>query len=69
MNFQVMQPIYSYMSQYYEPHVAVGWTLMLAGATCAMSLLCALVLGELPDFVFSSLERHIGGAGVDSSND
>ena len=41
-----MQPIYSYMSQYYEPHVAVGWTLMLAGATCAMSLLCALVLGE-----------------------
>ena len=46
VNFQVMQPLYSYMSQYYEPHVAVGWTLMLAGATCAMSLLCALVLGE-----------------------
>ena len=28
-----------------EPHVALGWTLLIAGSTCVLSLVCAVVLG------------------------
>ena len=45
VNFQVMDPIYRYMAQYYDDHTALGWTLMIAGTTCIGSFLCAVILG------------------------
>ena len=47
VNFSLMAPLYKYISQWYEPHTAVGWTLMVAGLTCIMSFLCACLLGYM----------------------
>ena len=45
VNFSLMAPLYKYISQWYNPHTAVGWTLMVAGLTCVMSFACAVILG------------------------
>eukprot|EP00093_Oithona_nana_P014307 14307.XXX_1090838_1092743_1 [CDS] Oithona nana genome sequencing. len=45
VNFSLMAPLYKYISQWYNPHTAVGWTLMVAGLTCVMSFVCAVILG------------------------
>ena len=48
VNFAIMTPIYKFISSWgLESYAAVGWTLMLAGLTCVMSFLCALVLGYM----------------------
>ena len=47
VNFLVVGPLYNLIENggEKEPHVALGWTLLIAGSTCVLSLLCALVLG------------------------
>ena len=47
VNFLVVGPLYNLIENggETEPHVALGWTLLIAGSTCVLSLLCAVVLG------------------------
>lgn len=45
VNFLVMEPIYGVVKQYYTGHTAIGVVLLLAGTTCIMSFICALILG------------------------
>ena len=47
VNFSLMAPLYKYISQWYQNHTAVGLTLMIAGLTCVMSFLCAVILGYM----------------------
>ena len=44
LNFISMAPLYAWFGQFFNPHVALGWTLLSAGGTfCVMSFICALV--------------------------
>ena len=49
-----------------EPHVALGWTLLIAGSTCVLSLLCALILGFMDKRAEVLLKKgsSIGGEDV-----
>lgn len=47
VNFLTVGPLYKYIAQWYEPHTAVGWTLLIAGSTCILSFICAVVLGAM----------------------
>lgn len=43
VNFLVVGPLFAELAQNYVPHVAVGWTLLIAGSTCVMSFITAVV--------------------------
>ncbi len=43
VNFLVVGPLFAVLAQTYVPHVAVGWTLLIAGSTCVMSFITAVV--------------------------
>lgn len=45
VNFLVMDPLYKYVTEFYEGATAVGVVFLLAGLTCIISFLCALILG------------------------
>ena len=44
LNFISMAPIYAWFGQFFNPHVALGWSLLAVGGSfCVMSFICALV--------------------------
>lgn len=49
VNFWVMQPIYEYVHKFY-PTRTLGAVLLLATTTCVVSLIAALILGDLEHF-------------------
>jgi len=63
VNFQVMIPLYKSMANYFDPHTALGWALMIAGSTCVMSLMCALVLGIMDKRAERILNKAAGETG------
>ena len=46
VNFLTMGPLFAWIAETLgDPgHTAVGWTLLIAGSSCIMSLLCSLIL-------------------------
>jgi len=50
VNFWVMQPLYKYVTNFYQGHTAVGVVLLLAAGTCVLSFICALILGKFKRF-------------------
>lgn len=63
VNFWVMQPIYEYVSNFYQGHRALGVVLLLATLTCVMSLICALILGWMDKRAERILQRNSNAAG------
>ncbi|KAI8041584.1 major facilitator superfamily domain-containing protein 1 [Drosophila gunungcola] len=63
VNFWVMQPIYDYVSNFYQGHRALGVVLLLATLTCVMSMICALVLGWMDKRAERVLQRTTNPAG------
>ncbi|XP_017128498.1 major facilitator superfamily domain-containing protein 1 [Drosophila elegans] len=63
VNFWVMQPIYDYVSKFYQGHRALGVVLLLATLTCVMSMICALVLGWMDKRAERVLQRNTNPAG------
>ncbi|EDV40570.1 uncharacterized protein Dana_GF23860 [Drosophila ananassae] len=63
VNFWVMQPIYDYVSNFYQGHRALGVVLLLATLTCVMSLICALILGWMDKRAERILQRNSNPAG------
>ncbi|KAH8241780.1 hypothetical protein KR026_011604 [Drosophila bipectinata] len=63
VNFWVMQPIYDYVSKFYQGHRALGVVLLLATLTCVMSLICALILGWMDKRAERILQRNSNPAG------
>lgn len=47
VNFNVMGPLYQYVSQFYTGYTCTGVVLMIASASCVMSLCASLILGYL----------------------
>ena len=47
VNFLTMAPLYEYLTNYYIPTKALGWTLAIGGMTCIMSFICAIALGVM----------------------
>ncbi|EEB18317.1 transport protein, putative [Pediculus humanus corporis] len=44
VNFQVMEPFYNWVNKYYQGYMCIGMTLLIAGLTCVLSLICAIIL-------------------------
>ncbi|KAK6622972.1 hypothetical protein RUM43_008824 [Polyplax serrata] len=44
VNFAVMESLYGWVNQFYQGYLCTGVTLLIAGSTCIMSLVCAAVL-------------------------
>jgi len=44
VNFVLMEPLFDYIDQFTDGATTVGWTLLIAGATCVMSFFCAVIL-------------------------
>lgn len=63
VNFWVMQPIYDYVSKFYQGHQALGVVLLLATLTCVMSLICALILGYMDKRAERILQRNNNPSG------
>ncbi|XP_017063377.1 major facilitator superfamily domain-containing protein 1 [Drosophila eugracilis] len=63
VNFWVMQPIYDYVSNFYQGHTALGVVLLLATLTCVMSMICALILGWMDKRAERILERNTNPSG------
>lgn len=61
VNFIVMEPLYKYMSRFYQGHECTGAVLMLATLTCVMSFVCALALGWMDKRAERLLRRGGGG--------
>lgn len=58
VNFLVMEPIYHYVSQWYQGHMCIGVALLIASLTCVMSFICALILGWMDRRAQRILERN-----------
>lgn len=64
VNFSVMAPLYKYIERWgIAPHTAVGWTLMIAGLTCIMSFLCAILLGWMDKRADRILKKSVSESG------
>ncbi|XP_064541742.1 major facilitator superfamily domain-containing protein 1 [Drosophila montana] len=63
VNFWVMQPIYDYVSKFYESYRALGVVLLLATLTCVMSLICALILGWMDKRAERIMQRNNNPSG------
>lgn len=63
VNFWVMQPLYDYVSKFYDAHRVLGVVLLLATLTCVMSLLCALILGWMDKRAERILQRNSNPTG------
>ncbi|KAL0274102.1 UNVERIFIED_CONTAM: hypothetical protein PYX00_006612 [Menopon gallinae] len=44
VNFMVMEPIYTWVGQYYKGHMCTAISLFIAGSTCIVSFVCAIIL-------------------------
>jgi MFS family permease len=44
VNFNLMEPLYKWMAEYYHGYTCTGIVLMIAVSTCVMSLFCAIIL-------------------------
>lgn len=60
VNFLVMEPIYSYVAQYYTGPECIGVILFLASLTCVGSMLCACLLGMMDKRAERLLRRGDG---------
>lgn len=60
VNFLVMEPMYNYVSQYYEGPQCIGIVLFLASLTCVGSMICACVLGVMDKRAERLLRRGEG---------
>ncbi|XP_068141725.1 lysosomal dipeptide transporter MFSD1 isoform X1 [Drosophila tropicalis] len=58
VNFWIMQPLYGYVSKFYEGYTGLGVALFLASSTCVMSLLCTLILGWMDKRAERILKRN-----------
>lgn len=45
VNFLVMEPLYTYVQNFYQGYTCTGVVLVIASMTCVMSMLCGLILG------------------------
>lgn len=44
VNFVLMEPLFNYIGQFHDGATTVGWSLLIAGLSCVMSFLCAILL-------------------------
>lgn len=44
VNFVLMEPLFNYIGQFHDGATTVGWSLLIAGLSCVMSFLCAVLL-------------------------
>lgn len=63
VNFNVMQPIYDVVSQSYTGYTCLGIVLMIATSTCALSLICAVILAYFDYRAEVILHRKAGERG------
>lgn len=63
VNFWVMQPLYKYVSNFYQGNRVLGVVLLLATLTCVMSLVCALILGWMDKRAERILQRNNNPSG------
>jgi hypothetical protein len=47
-----MAPLFAWFEQWFNPHVALGWSLAVGGTLCVMSFICSLVSGQLGKLFF-----------------
>lgn len=60
VNFLVMEPIYNYVSQYYNGPQCIGIVLFIAAYTCVGSMICAVILGLMDKRAERLLRRGEG---------
>lgn len=60
VNFLVMEPVYTYVSQYYKGPECIGIVLFLAASTCVMSMICACLLALMDKRAERLLRRGEG---------
>lgn len=58
VNFNVMEPIYKYVNQWYKGHMCLGVVLLIASATCLVSFICAVLLGWMDRRAQRILQRN-----------
>lgn len=58
VNFNVMEPIYKYMNQWYKGHLCLGVVMLISFLTCLMSFACAVLLGYLDRRAQRILQRN-----------
>lgn len=46
VNFLVMEPLYTYVQNFYQGYRCTGVVLLIASLTCIMSMICGLILGK-----------------------
>lgn len=63
VNFNVMEPIYKYVNQWYKGHMCLGIVLLIASTTCLMSFACALLLGWMDRRAERILQRNDNASG------
>lgn len=63
VNFNVMEPLYQWVNQYYSGHTCLGVVLIIASTTCFMSLFCALFLAYMDKRAERILKRKIAQEG------
>ncbi|PSN30823.1 Major facilitator superfamily domain-containing protein 1 [Blattella germanica] len=63
VNFNVMGPLYKWVQQYYTGYMCIGVVLLIASATCFMSLLCAILLAIMDKRAERILKRKIAQDG------
>lgn len=45
VNFMIMEPLYTYVNQFYKGYECIGVVLLIASLTCVLSMICAIILG------------------------
>lgn len=58
VNFNVMEPIYKYVNQWYKGHMCLGVVLLIASVTCLVSFICAVLLGWMDRRAQRILQRN-----------
>ena len=57
LNFITMAPLFTWFSQFFNSHVALGWCLLAVGGSfCVMSFICALVIAFLHSVFWVTLD-------------
>lgn len=51
VNFLVMEPLYTYVQNFYQGYRCTGVVLLIASLTCIMSMICGLILGKEKSFL------------------
>ncbi|XP_022183884.1 major facilitator superfamily domain-containing protein 1 [Nilaparvata lugens] len=58
VNFYVMEPLYAFVNRYFHGHECLGIVLTIACCSCAMSMLCAIILGWMDKRAEKALKRN-----------